>query len=100
MRGLLRLTACLALAFALLGVGSGQASDFHGVAFLKGCATPVPVGVPMSCTARIMNTLDSTHDTIRVTGLTDVVNGSAGQVNSGNILSTTQLVFSGPVSCV
>jgi hypothetical protein len=100
MRGFLRLSAISVAVFALLAIGSAQASESHTIVFLKGCASPVPVGDQLSCTVRIMNTLDSTHDTIRVTGLVDTVNGSGGQVSGGNVLSSTALVFSGPVSCV
>src|SRR5262249_58255063 len=99
MRGLLRLTACLACAFALPGVGSGQASDFHGIAFLKGCSSPVQVGSPYSWPGGILNIVATPHDTLRVTGLTDVVNTAGGPVSSGSILSATQLIFNGPVTC-
>ena len=37
--------------------------------------------------------------TLRVTGLSDVVHSAGGNVATGNILSTVQLVFGGAVTC-
>src|SRR6476659_4529597 len=98
MRGLLRVSAALACAVAIFGIGSAGASDFHATVFLKGCASPVPVGGQLLCTYKISNTLDSTHDTIRVTALSDAVDGSI-PVALGNVLPALQLVLSRGASC-
>jgi hypothetical protein len=81
---------------------SGALAAFHGIAVSKGCTSPVQVGDPYTCSVQIQNIVDTGHDTLQVTGLTDVVNSAGGAVPPGvppNILPTTGLVFSGAVSC-
>ena len=94
------LTAVSALAVILvLGVPSAMAG-FHGVAQTKQCTSPTKIGDPYTCTAQILNVVDAGGDTIRVTGLSDTVNASGGDVSTANILGSTGLVFTGAVSCV
>jgi len=86
---------------ALLVFGiPGALAAFHGVATAKGCTSPVEVGDPYTCTTLISNTVDTGHDTIRVTALSDVVHSAGGNVSSGPMLATTGLVFSGAVTCI
>src|SRR3954454_5883107 len=85
-------------AVLVLGVPSAMAA-FHGVAQTKQCASPTKIGDSYVCTAQILNVVDTGQDTIRVTGLSDVVNASGGGVPTGNILASTGLVFSGAVTC-
>src|SRR4029079_18246570 len=83
----------LSLAAALvLGVPSAMAG-FHGVAQTKQCTSPTKIGDPYTCTAQILNVVDAGGDTIRVTGLSDTVNASGGDVSTANILGSTGLVF-------
>src|SRR5262249_42031650 len=83
------------------GVGSASAQSlFHGIAFSKGCSSPVNVGSPYNCSYQILNVADTAHDTLTVNGLSDQVHAFSGDVNSGNILGALELVFSGPtVTC-
>ena len=86
-------------AFMVFGVSAALADDFHGIAFAKGCTSPVKVGDPYTCQVQILNVVDTAHDTLRVTGFSDVVHSAGGNVATGNILPTTGLVFSGGASC-
>ena len=94
----------IAVLFVLLGLGVGGAqaqNGFHGIAFNKGCDSPTNIGDPYSCAYQLLNVVDTNNDTLRVTGLSDQVHAAGGDVNSGNILGSLQLVFSDPsVSCV
>ena len=85
----------------LISIGGAQAQNaFHGIGFVKGCDSPTKVGDPYICSYQILNVVDTAHDTIKITGLTDVVHSAGGDVPSGNILPSLQLVFSGPtVTC-
>ena len=85
-------------AFLVFGAGSALAA-FHGIATAKGCTSPVKIGDPYTCAVQISNSVDTGHDTVRVTGLSDTVNSAGGAVPTGNILGTTGLVFSGAVVC-
>src|SRR6266498_4251782 len=97
----LRVFVGIGVLSALLVVGvSGSLAAFHGVASAKGCTSPVKVGDPYTCTAFIGNSVDTGHDTIRVTGLSDTVHSAGGNVDSGPMLASTGLVFSGAVACV
>ena len=97
----LRVFVGLAVLSALLVFGiTGALAAFHGVATAKGCVSPVQVGDPYTCAAQISNTVDTGHDTILVTGLSDVVHASGGNVSSGPMLASTGLVFTGAVTCV
>src|SRR5262249_24113348 len=67
----------------------------------KGCQGPTNIGQPYNCAYQILNVVDQGNDTLAVTGLVDVVHAASGDVNSGNILGSLQLVFSAPtVTCV
>ena len=63
----------------------------HGIGFTKGCASPVKIGDPYSCSFSIRNNLDEAEDTLTINGLVDVVHSSGGNVSSGNIFSTVKL---------
>jgi hypothetical protein len=81
---------------------SGALAAFHGVAVAKSTVSPVKIGDPYTSSAFVGNTVDTGHDTMVVTGLTDVVFASGGNQNSGNILSSVGLIFggTGTVTCV
>jgi len=81
-------------------VGAQAALGQHGIAFVKGCDSPTDIGASYNCSYTILNVVDTVHDTLSVTGLSDQVHAAGGDVNSGNILPALQLVFSGPVNCV
>src|SRR6476661_6631678 len=84
-----------------LSVGGAQAAlGQHGIAFVKGCDSPTNIGDPYNCSYTILNVVDTVHDTLKVTGLSDQVHSAGGDVNSGNILPALQLIFSGAVTCV
>src|SRR6266498_3633309 len=87
-------------AFMVFGVSAALADDFHGIAFTKGCTSPVKVGDPYTCSVQMLNIVDTAQDTLRVTGFSDTVNAASGAVSTGNILPSTGLVFTGAVSCV
>ncbi len=99
-RGLLGL-AVVATAL-VFGVGTASAA-FHGIAVTKGCVSPVKIGDPYVCAVQILNVVDTGHDTVRVTGLSDTVKPLAvppdAPVPSGEILNQVGLVFSGAVTC-
>src|SRR5436190_10916000 len=91
------------VAAAVLAVAPGALAAFHGVAMTKGCLSPRNVGQTYTCAVQIQNIVDTAHDTVRVTGLSDTVNASGGAVPTGNILGSVGLVFGGTpgtVSCV
>ena len=50
---------------------SSALAAFHGIATAKGCASPVKIGDPYTCAVQILNSVDTGHDTVRVTGLSD-----------------------------
>ncbi len=84
----------------MLAFGAPSAlAAFHGVAEAKSCTSPVAVGDPYTCTAQILNVVDTAHDTVRVSGLSDTVNAASGSVATGNILPSTPLLFTGAVNC-
>jgi len=90
----------LALAAAPLGGAAATGGPaFHGIGFAQACAGPLHVGDPVSCSARIANTVDEAGDTVRVTSLSDRVETALGTSASGEILPSVRLVFRGPVSC-
>ena len=68
----LRVFVGLAVLSALLVLGlTGALAAFHGVGTAKGCVARLQVGDPYTCAAQISNTVDTGHDTIRVTGLSE-----------------------------
>src|SRR5262245_29161751 len=83
------------------GAGSATAAPTHGIAFVKGCDSPVVVGSPFQCSYQVLNVADTAQDSLTITGLSDQVHSAGGDVNSGNILPALQLIFSSPsVTCV
>jgi hypothetical protein len=97
---LLTLAATLSLGL-VLAVQSASAADFHGIAFTKGCQTPVNVGDPYECGYQILNVVDSAHDTLTISSIVDTVNSAGGAVTSGNLLDLTgaTLTLTGGASC-
>src|SRR5215208_8023100 len=85
--------------FMVFGVPSALADDFHGIAVAKQCTSPVKIGDPYTCQVQVLNVVDTAGDTLRVTGLSDVVHSAGGNVATGNILPSTGLVFTGAVVC-
>jgi hypothetical protein len=86
---------------ALLVFGtSGAIAAFHGVAQTKGCTSPTKIGDPYTCSAQILNVVDTGGDTVRVSDLSDVVHSAGGDVTPGSIFASTGLVFTGAVACV
>src|SRR5215208_3087930 len=85
--------------FMVFGVPSALADDFHGIAVAKQCTSPVKIGDPYTCQVQVLNVVDTAGDTLRVTGLSDVVHSAGGNVATGNILPSTGLVFTGAVTC-
>jgi uncharacterized repeat protein (TIGR01451 family) len=72
----------------------------HAIAFTKGCISPTMIAAPYTCSYQILNTVDTAHDDLSITGLSDVVHTAGGDQPSGSILGALQLVFTGPVTCV
>jgi hypothetical protein len=83
-------------------VGSGDAATVHAIGFTKTCASPVDVGAPYTCTFGVQNTVDESQDTLRITGLSDIVHAAGGDLALGNFLSSVGLIFGGTgnVTCV
>jgi len=74
----------IAITFAM----SAQAqTKFHGISFLKGAEGPIVVGEPYNSAYLISNTVDTAHDTLRVTSLVDTVLAAGGDAVSGNLLT-------------
>jgi len=86
------------MTFGVLGAQSALGQ--HGIAFVKGCDSPAPIGSPYACSYQIQNAVDTVHDTLQITGLSDQVHAASGDVNSGNVLGSLQLIFTGPVVCI
>ena len=64
----------------------------HDITFDKNCSSPTLVGDPYRCTYSMSNDVDGAHDTLTVTGLSDKVHAAGGDVSSGNVLGSLQLV--------
>src|SRR5262249_10511336 len=70
---------CAASALLVLGAGSASAQNFfHGIAFTKGCTSPVNVGSPYVCSYQVLNVADTAHDTLTVNGINDQVHAFSG----------------------
>ncbi len=93
------LFGCSVIAVSMVIGTSSASAAFHGIAVSKGCTSPVEIGDPYTCAVQIKNIVDTGHDTLRVTGLSDVVHSAGGDVATGNILASTGLIFTGAVSC-
>jgi hypothetical protein len=81
------LTFVLLAAVAQVGLSpaiEAQAPTTHGIAFAKGCTSPVDVGDPYECGYVIVNSplVDQNLDTLTVSALSDVVHAAAGDVPS------------------
>src|SRR4051812_18009129 len=95
-----RLVIGLAAIGTMLALGAPSAfAAFHGIGVGKSCTSPVKIGGSYTCQVQILNVVDTAHDTLRVTGLSDQVNAAGGAVSTGNILPSTGLVFNGAVTC-
>ena len=78
MRLCARVFLCLAACGTMLAFGTSSAlAAFHGIGFTKGCASPTKIGDQYTCTVQVLNVVDSGHDTLRLTGLSDTVNRPA-----------------------
>ena len=80
-----------------------QDTPLHGIAFAKGCESPITVGDPYTCVYAVRNLLevDTAGDTLTFNGLADTVFASPLPVNSGNILPTlTVALYNGGATCV
>jgi hypothetical protein len=76
----------VALAMALLvASAAGARPGFHSVGFATACTSQVQVGDPYACSIRILNTVDESADTLRVTSLSARVEPAHGSVASGEI---------------
>jgi hypothetical protein len=70
---------------------SAQTVVQHGIGFTKGCDSPVSVGAQYTCSFGVSNSLDQAHDTLTIVSISDVVHAAAGDVSSGNFLSSAKL---------
>src|SRR3954452_24823919 len=85
--------AVAVLAVAGMGGGAALAADTqHGISLTKGCVSPTQIGQPYTCTYSVRNTIDDAQDTLTINSLVDVVHAQGGDVSSGNVLSSLQLV--------
>src|SRR6187549_271948 len=94
---LLGVMAMLAGLVAIVETTQATAAPVHGIGFFKGCQSPTDVFSKTRCNFTVTNLSDP--DNVQVTSLVDVVHGAAGDDNSGNILSSLVLSFSGGASC-
>src|SRR5262249_17827484 len=86
---------CFAVGVMVFGASSALAA-FHGIGVTKGCNSPTKIGDAYTCSVQIFNIVDTGHDTLRISGLTDTVNSAGGPVPTGNILPTVGLIFISP----
>ena len=95
--------AALLVVFAsLVFVGSASAAPVFGVAVFKDCGfSPINVGAPYSCEFEIDNTLQTSHLTITVKTLTDVVNTGSGAMTFTHAINSSfsGLILTGTASC-
>jgi len=69
---------------------------FHGIAVLKSTEPFTPIGDPYVSSYLIVNTaMTQAQDTVEISGLSDTVFASGGNVVSGNILHTLDTVGTG-----
>jgi hypothetical protein len=104
----LRFSLLAAAALALCGVvvsASGPPPTansqpiLHGIAFLKGCNSPVVIGEMYTCDVLTINNVSTNGETVDVLSITDVVHAAAGDVFSGELLPTLTLGFAGGAFC-
>src|SRR5215217_1604116 len=101
-RYLTAVVGALAVAATVFGVGAFAAPGDpvqHGIALTKGCVSPTKIGDPYACTYTIQNNVDDAQDTLTINSLTDIVHSAGGDVDSGNIFGTLQLVATGGATC-
>src|SRR3989344_1339607 len=97
------LTMLLSVATLVLS-GKVYAQGLHGIAFSKGCESPIAYGDPYTCTYSVANVVDTgdgagNKDTLTITSLVDVVHANPSDVSSGNILPSLTLNFAGGATC-
>jgi hypothetical protein len=88
----LAVLATIALLTVMLAPSVAVAA-LHGAAATKQTTSPVKVGDPYTSRSQFLNVVDEGEDTLRVTGLSDVVFASGGNDSSGDILAGTKLFF-------
>jgi hypothetical protein len=94
---LLVVLALVAGVVAIVETTQANALPVHGIGFFKGCESPTDVLSKTQCNFTITNTSDP--DIVQITSLVDVVHAAGGDDNSGNVLSSLVLSFSGGASC-
>ena len=68
------------------------ATPRHGVSPFKVCNPTVQIGQPYTCSYAIQDT-DGFHDTMTLSDIDDVITASGGEIDSGNILGSLDLIF-------
>jgi hypothetical protein len=71
----------------------------HAIDFTKTCFGPVEVGDPYVCTYTVQNTLDGAHDTLTISGLTDMVHAAGGDQTSTAVLDDGFVQATGGATC-
>jgi hypothetical protein len=76
MRRIAWFTAVLAVVGMVFSASGGAVpgTQFHGIAFNKGCQTPTSIGAPYECAYQILNVADTAHDTLTINSIVDTVN--------------------------
>ncbi len=98
MKKLLTTLAATLGAMGMLVAGIASAAQpLHGVAFVKGCVSPVSIGQPYQCAFAVNNSVDP--DTITVSSIVDVVHASPSDVTSVNLLPLLTLTLAGGATC-
>src|SRR5215470_3248917 len=74
-----------------------------GISVLKDCQSPIHVGDPYSCEFEISNTVQTSHNTVTVTSLSDTVNASGGAVTATFPINSSSfgggLILAGGATC-
>src|ERR1041384_2668184 len=86
--GVFHVAALGVLALSLLVVASAGAASY-GIAGLKDCVSPINVGDAYSCEFTFSNTVQSSHNTVFITSMTDVVGSTPPSSQTTLINSTT-----------
>lgn len=62
-----------------------QGTALHGIAFSKGCQSPINVGAPYTCTYKVVNdpNVNNSLDTLTFNAISDTVHASPADVSSG-----------------
>src|SRR4051794_35777125 len=88
--------ALTAAAFGVIGALAAGDPVQHGISVSKGCTSPTKIGDPYTCNYIVRNILDEAEDTLTIDNVTDLVHAApqpGGDVSSGNVLSSLQLVL-------